>query len=226
MSRYKESIEIDAPVEQIYQHWCDFERYPEFLSGVEAVRRIGERRLAWRANIGGEECDLEVVITEQRPNRRIAWASHGSPHIAGSVELAPHGERSTRLTLTRETEVEDFWDNLQTKLTARPSRLRADLQRFKLYAETAALGVWSQSLRDIAAHEMARVLGIFLPIPNPSPGGYSVAAPDPAPLSGPGIEPPDTGSMGGGGGSFGGSPESDISAASDERPEPPRQEQL
>ncbi|MFF1409441.1 SRPBCC family protein [Streptomyces sp. NPDC058289] len=49
----KESIDIDVPVGSVYNQWTQFEEFPRFMEGVEAVQglhrgtRPGERRLAW-----------------------------------------------------------------------------------------------------------------------------------------------------------------------------------
>jgi|GEM_PF-2365149 len=218
MTRFEESIHVDAPVELVYRHWSDFERFPQLLSDVRAVRRIDDRRLAWRGVIAGEEHEIEVTVTENTPNRRIAWASHGTPRIAGAVMFAAAGD-GTEVTLIRESEVEGLWDSIQSTLAERPEDVRSDLRRFKQHIETEAIEAsGSAEQRDDATRSMARTLSATQPQAG-APGGYSVAAPNPAPPSGGGrgsaSAPPGAagvdqrgggtggmGAMGGGGGSF------------------------
>ena len=44
------------------------------MEGVEEVRQ-GEKRLFWRAKIGGKVKEWEAEITNQVPDERIAWQS-------------------------------------------------------------------------------------------------------------------------------------------------------
>jgi uncharacterized membrane protein len=36
--RVHESIEVEAPVENIYRYWSNFENFPSFMSNIEEVR--------------------------------------------------------------------------------------------------------------------------------------------------------------------------------------------
>jgi uncharacterized membrane protein len=59
------SIEVDAPVRAVYNQWTQFEEFPRFMEGVEEVRQEDEKRLFWRAKIGGKVKEWEAEITEQ-----------------------------------------------------------------------------------------------------------------------------------------------------------------
>ena len=73
MSTIEQSIDVNVPVRTAYNQWTQFEEFPRFMEGVEAVRQLDQQRLHWRANIGGRVEEWEARITEQHPDERIAW---------------------------------------------------------------------------------------------------------------------------------------------------------
>ena len=50
-----------------YQQWTRFEEFPQFMEGVEEVRRLDAKRLHWVANIGGTRKEWDAQITEEVP---------------------------------------------------------------------------------------------------------------------------------------------------------------
>ena len=54
MSATTHSIEVDAPLRAVYSQWTQFEEFPHFMEGIEQVRQEGEKRLFWKAKIGGK----------------------------------------------------------------------------------------------------------------------------------------------------------------------------
>ncbi|HEX2416956.1 MAG TPA: SRPBCC family protein, partial [Micromonosporaceae bacterium] len=55
MSVIEEQIEVDVPLRTAYDQWTQFEDFPAFMEGVQEVRQLDDRRLAWRAEIMGKE---------------------------------------------------------------------------------------------------------------------------------------------------------------------------
>jgi Polyketide cyclase / dehydrase and lipid transport len=53
METIERSIDLNVPVHRAYQQWSRFEEFPQFMEGVEEVRRLDAQRLHWVANIGG-----------------------------------------------------------------------------------------------------------------------------------------------------------------------------
>ena len=96
MTVVEKSIEVQRPARTVYNQWTQFEEFPRFMEGVEAVRRIHAKRLPWVANIGGTRKEWEAVITEERPNERIAWRSVGDSQVdnAGAVRFDDRGGRT------------------------------------------------------------------------------------------------------------------------------------
>jgi len=47
--RVNESIEVDAPVDDVFRYWSNFENFPIFMSNVEEVRMAASKVLSARA---------------------------------------------------------------------------------------------------------------------------------------------------------------------------------
>src|SRR4029450_6412830 len=97
MAEYQTAIIVDAPLEEVYNQWTQFEEFPRFMDGVLQVRQIDDKRLSWRARLGGVEKEWEAEITDQTPNRRIAWKSLSGARNAGAFlfERVPEGTHAT-----------------------------------------------------------------------------------------------------------------------------------
>jgi uncharacterized membrane protein len=67
------SIEVNAPLTAVYNQWTQFEEFPHFMDGVEEVRQEGNNRLFWKAKIAGKAKEWDAEITDQVPDKRIAW---------------------------------------------------------------------------------------------------------------------------------------------------------
>ena len=78
MRRYERFIEIDAPVERVFDMFADFEAAPRWAGSILDVRRTGRRTFRWTAETALDldvEWEAEVVVFA--PDRRIVWRSVG-----------------------------------------------------------------------------------------------------------------------------------------------------
>ena len=78
MRRYERFVEIDAPVERVFDLFADFEAAPRWAGGVRDVQRTGRRTFRWVAETALDvdvEWEAEVVVFA--PDRRIVWRSVG-----------------------------------------------------------------------------------------------------------------------------------------------------
>jgi uncharacterized membrane protein len=143
MPEIEKSIEVNAPLREVYNQWTQFEEFPRFMEGVLQVRQLDEKRLHWRAKIGGVEKEWHSEIVDQVPDRRIAWKNLRGAWNAGAVlfEPAPEG---TRVTLKLVYEPEGAAENIGDKLGFVSRRVEGDLQRFKDFMEERgrASGAW------------------------------------------------------------------------------------
>ena len=135
METIERSIDLNVPVHRAYEQWTRFEEFPQFMEGVEAVRRLDEKRLHWVANIGGTRKEWDAQITEDVPDQRIAWRSEAGEFTAGVVTFEPLGADRTRLTVRLEYEPEGVKETLGDWLGLVSRRVENDLERFKAVVE-------------------------------------------------------------------------------------------
>jgi uncharacterized protein YndB with AHSA1/START domain len=157
------SIEVNAPLQAVYNQWTQFEEFPNFMEGVDEVRQEGPKNLLWKVNIGGKEKQWEAEITEQVPDQKIAWSSIDGTPNAGEVNFdSVDGER-TRITLTMEYEPEGFLEKAGEVLGIPSGRVEGDLKRFRDFIEKR--GSESGGWRGTIGEEVSRGS-----IANPEPG--------------------------------------------------------
>src|SRR3954471_9435995 len=99
MESIEQSVEVEAPIEAVYNQWTQFEEFPRFMSSVQEVRQIDDTHLHWSATIAGKTKEWDAEITEQIPDQRIAWRSVGGVNNAGVVTFQPVSDSRTRVVL-------------------------------------------------------------------------------------------------------------------------------
>jgi uncharacterized protein (TIGR02271 family) len=150
MSATTHSIEVDAPLRAVYNQWTQFEEFPRFMDGIEQVRQEGEKRLFWRARIGGNIKEWEAEITNQIPDERVAWESvDGSPN-SGTVIFQSISPDRTKITATIEYEPEGILEKTGDALGIPSGRVQADLERFRHFMEERGgeTGGWRGEIRN------------------------------------------------------------------------------
>ena len=135
MASISKDIDLDVPVTTAYNQWTQFETFPKFMEGVKEVRQLDDKRMAWRAEIGGAEESWEAEIVEQVPDRRIAWRSITGAPTAGSVDFEPLDEGRCRLTLMMDYQPQGLTENVGSALGFDDRRVEGDLTRFKEFVE-------------------------------------------------------------------------------------------
>jgi uncharacterized membrane protein len=144
MARVEESIEVNVPVSTAYNQWTQFEEFPKFMEGVESVKQIDDTHLRWVAEIGGKRHEWEAEITEQKPDRKIAWRAVDGDYNSGTVMFEPVSDNETRVNVVIEHETEGMVESLGSALGADSRRVKGDLERFKDLVESrgAETGAW------------------------------------------------------------------------------------
>jgi hypothetical protein len=89
MATVTESIEVDVPVGTAYNQWTQFESFPNFMGGVESVTQLDDTTNHWVTKVGGVEREFDTRITEQEPDRVIAWHSVDGKSHSGRVTFEP-----------------------------------------------------------------------------------------------------------------------------------------
>jgi len=135
MSTIMKSIDVHVPARAAYDQWTQFEMFPAFMEGVESVTQLDERNLRWRAEVGGKTLEWTARITEQIPDKRIAWTSTSGARNAGVVTFHRLSDDSSRVTLQVDYEPEGVVENVGDFLGVMTSRTEGDLERFKEFIE-------------------------------------------------------------------------------------------
>ena len=131
MGTITHSMEINAPLQAVYNQWTRFEEFPRFMGGIDEVRQDGPNKLFWRAKIGGKEKQWEAKITQQVSNERIAWQSvEGAPN-RGAVTFEQVNVSLTRVTLKMEYDPEGFLEQAGDALGIPLGQVEEDLNRFR-----------------------------------------------------------------------------------------------
>jgi len=144
MSTIEQHIDVNVPVSTAYNQWTQFEEFPRFMEGVEAVHQLDQQRLQWRANVGGRVEEWEARITEQHPDERIAWKNTTGAPNAGVVTFHRLSDTTTRVMLQMEYEPQGVVENVGDMLGVVSRRVTGDLKRFKEFIEARGqeTGAW------------------------------------------------------------------------------------
>jgi uncharacterized membrane protein len=143
MSTIEQSIEVEAPLDAVYNQWTQFEEFPRFMDGVEQVRQLDETHLHWVAAFGGSRHEWDAEITEQRPDERVAWRNTGGKENAGVVTFHRLDDHATRVMVQMDFVPEGIKEKIGDALGAPDRRVKGDLERFKqLVEERGATAGW------------------------------------------------------------------------------------
>jgi len=155
MATIEKSIEVNAPLSATYNQWTQFEEFPQFMQNVEQVQQLDDKRLHWKAKIGGKTKEWDAEIIEQIPDQRIAWRSIGGAPNAGALNFTAIEPNSTRVTLRLDYEPEGAMEKAGDALGILSQHVEGDLKRFKEFIESrqAETGAWRGEIRGREAKE-------------------------------------------------------------------------
>jgi uncharacterized membrane protein len=105
------------------------------MEGVEDVRQLDDQRLHWRATVAGKTQEWDAVITEQLPDKRVAWRSLTSDTNAGVVTFYYLSPETTRVMLQLDYEPRGAVEQVGSLLGQLDRQVKGDLERFKRYIE-------------------------------------------------------------------------------------------
>jgi uncharacterized membrane protein len=109
----QQSVDVAVPVETAWKLWNKYEDYPKFMHRVESAEKTDPKHVQFTGKIWGIRRNWEAKITEKRTHEAVAWTSEDS------LDIAPHGP------------LEKIGRGMRFTKRA----VRADLHRFKAYAE-------------------------------------------------------------------------------------------
>jgi uncharacterized membrane protein len=136
MSTIEQSIEVEAPLDRVYNQWTQFEEFPQFMDGVEQISQLDDTHLHWIAEFGGSRHEWDAEITEQKPDERVAWRNTDGKDNAGVVTFHRLDDDHTRVMVQMDFVPEGIKEKLGSALGAPDRRVKGDLERFKELVES------------------------------------------------------------------------------------------
>jgi uncharacterized membrane protein len=141
--RVEGSIEVEAPVQQVYEYWQNLENLPQFMTNVEEVRSTGPDTSHWVVKGPlSAKVEFDARTTQDEPNSAIGWNSvNGTVQTSGQVRFQEVGDTRTRVEVQM-----NYWDPPGGKVGEYASRaisnpkvmMEQDLRNFKEIIEGTA----------------------------------------------------------------------------------------
>ena len=99
--RVNKTINIFAPIDEVYQFWRNFENFPLFMNHVKEISTQGEVSTWKVAGPVGSTVEFQSRITQDTPNDTIAWETLPDSQVrsAGFVRFDENRDGSTRVTV-------------------------------------------------------------------------------------------------------------------------------
>jgi uncharacterized membrane protein len=136
MSTTTASVDVNRPIDVVYNQWTQFESFPEFMEGVERIDQRDDTHLHWVIKVGGVTREFDATVTEQHPDERVAWKSDSGPDHAGVVTFHRLDDDNTRVTTQMDVDPDGVIENVADKLGILKARVSGDLKRFKEFIES------------------------------------------------------------------------------------------
>ena len=99
--RVEKSVTVNASPADVYRFWRNFENLPRFMSHLESVSVLDDKRSHWVAKgPAGTDAQWDAEIINEIPNELIGWRSVDGSNVrnAGSVHFSPStGNRGTEV---------------------------------------------------------------------------------------------------------------------------------
>ena len=150
MTTIEQSIEVEAPLQEAYNQWTQFEEFPKFMEGIERVDQLDDQRLHWVAKIGGKTKEWDAKVTEQTPDQRVAWTATEGADNAGVVTFHRIDDNRTRVTVQMDIDPEGVVENVGDAVGIPERRVKGDLERFKEFIESRGqeTGAWRGEIKQ------------------------------------------------------------------------------
>ncbi len=144
VQRVHESVEVQAPPQDLFLYWSNFQHLSRILRNVEEVRMTGQVTSHWRVKGPlGKTVEYDARTTEMSLERGIAWNSvEGEVDTSGQVtfeEIAP-GRTRVEVTMNYADPPGGRLGEVVADAISNPEReLREDLENFARQVEQGEL---------------------------------------------------------------------------------------
>src|SRR5215218_6922794 len=146
-----EDITVGVPVNVAYDQWTQFQEFASFMKGVESVDPTDELNSNWRVKVFKSRRNWKATVTEQIPDRKIAWSTEGAKGTTkGVVTFHPLADDLTQILLVMEYYPKGLFEKTGNIWRAQGRRTRLDLKHFRRFImmRGEATGSWRGEIRD------------------------------------------------------------------------------
>jgi uncharacterized membrane protein len=140
------TVTIGRPRSAVYAFWRDFPNLAGIMENIERIDTIDRRRTRWVVKgPGGKTVEWDSVVTEDEPDRLIAWQSVEGSDIRNSgrvefLDAAPGRGTMVRATIAYDPPGGTIGQWLAKLLQREPNlQVRRDLRRLKQFMETGEI---------------------------------------------------------------------------------------
>ena len=100
--RVQESIEVQAPLQDVYGYWSNFQNFPRFMENIEEVRMTGEDTSHWKVKGPlGTSVEFDAKTTQMNPEQGVGWNTvDGQVMTSGEIRFQEVQPDRTRVEVT------------------------------------------------------------------------------------------------------------------------------
>ncbi len=141
--RVHESIDVQAPLRDVFAYWSNLENFPQIMRNIEEIRVIDQEMSHWRVKGPlGRTVEFDARTVEMSPERGIGWTSEGEVDTSGQIRFEEVATGRTRVDVTM-----NYADppggkigEIAADAVSNPERdLREDLENFARQVERGEL---------------------------------------------------------------------------------------
>ncbi len=154
-----EVVTINKPREEVYAYWRKLENLPKFMTHLQSVTQLDEKRSHWVASIPGTETfenfgniEWDAEIVEEEHNDRLVWRSVPGASIDNSGEVrftnSPKGSGTEIHAVIKYRPPQGVVGELASKLLNPlfKKMVEGDIKRFKRLLETNNIPLGQEEL--------------------------------------------------------------------------------
>lgn len=97
MAQHRATVTIEAPTDQVYALFTHFNDYPKFMTYVQEVTYIDDKRSHWVVDVVGRH-EWDAINEDWIEDRQIGWRSTSGTANSGRISFEPLGKYGTRVT--------------------------------------------------------------------------------------------------------------------------------